>query len=122
MTGTTDDDYKHAKCYANTRGGCSSRISGEHYVSHGLIKLYGNNDPAFTIQHTNSASNFCDRSGLLMICLDRSSEDSIAPMTALTNSLCRGRRRTGPRSCFAPAAAGCRPLFEPLVDTLTTTS
>lgn len=45
------DDYKHAKCYANTRGGCSTKISGEHYVSHGLIKLYGGNDPDFTVQH-----------------------------------------------------------------------
>lgn len=45
------DDYKHPKCYANTRGGCSTKISGEHYVSHGLIKLYGDNDPNFTIQH-----------------------------------------------------------------------
>jgi hypothetical protein len=44
-------DYKHAKCYANTRGGCSAKISGEHYVSHGLVKLYGDNDPDFTIQH-----------------------------------------------------------------------
>jgi len=45
------DDYRHPKCYANTRGGCSTKISGEHYVSHGLIKLYGKNDPDFTIQH-----------------------------------------------------------------------
>jgi hypothetical protein len=45
------DDYRHPKCYANTRGGCSTKISGEHYVSHGLIKLYGGNDPDFTIQH-----------------------------------------------------------------------
>jgi hypothetical protein len=45
------DDYKHPKCYANTRGGCSTKISGEHYVSHGLLKLYGENDPKFTIQH-----------------------------------------------------------------------
>ena len=45
------DDYKHAKCYANTRGGCSTKTSGEHYVSHGLIKLYGGNDPDFTVQH-----------------------------------------------------------------------
>jgi len=45
------DDYRHPKCYANTRGGCSTKISGEHYVSHGLIKLYGNNDPDFTVQH-----------------------------------------------------------------------
>jgi hypothetical protein len=45
------DDYRHPKCYANTRGGCSTKISGEHYVSHGLIKLYGDGDPDFTIQH-----------------------------------------------------------------------
>jgi hypothetical protein len=45
------DDYRHPKCYANTRGGCSTKISGEHYVSHGLIKLYGKNDPHFMIQH-----------------------------------------------------------------------
>jgi hypothetical protein len=45
------DDFKHPKCYANTRGGCSSTISSEHYVSHGLIKLYGKNDPSFRIQH-----------------------------------------------------------------------
>lgn len=45
------DDYKHPKCYANTRGGCSSTISGEHYVWHGLIKLYSDNDPKFTVQH-----------------------------------------------------------------------
>ncbi|BBZ38250.1 MULTISPECIES: hypothetical protein [Mycobacterium] len=45
------DDYRHPKCYAKTRGGCSTKISGEHYVSHGLIKLYGKNDPGFTIQH-----------------------------------------------------------------------
>ena len=45
------DDYKHPKCYANTRGGCSTKISGEHYVSLGLIKLYESNDPDFTIQH-----------------------------------------------------------------------
>ncbi|TDL06724.1 hypothetical protein EUA04_18710 [Mycolicibacterium obuense] len=45
------DDFKHPKCYANTRGGCSSTISGEHYVSHGLIKLYQDNDPAHRVQH-----------------------------------------------------------------------
>lgn len=44
-------DYKHPKCYANTYGGCSTKISGEHYVSLGLLKLYGEDDPAFTIQH-----------------------------------------------------------------------
>jgi hypothetical protein len=49
MTQEADDDYKHPKCYANTRGG--TKISGEHHVSLGLIKLYGDNDPDFTIQH-----------------------------------------------------------------------
>nr|WP_090280582.1 hypothetical protein [Mycolicibacterium komanii]CRL76709.1 hypothetical protein CPGR_04577 [Mycolicibacterium komanii] len=51
MTEKVGNDYKHPKCYANTRGGCSSKISGEHYVSLGLIKLYGRNDPDYTIQH-----------------------------------------------------------------------
>jgi hypothetical protein len=45
------DDYRHPKCYANTRGGCSTKISGEHYVSLGLINLYKTDDPDFTIQH-----------------------------------------------------------------------
>lgn len=51
MTEDTNNDYRHPKCYANRYGGCSTKISGEHYVSHGLIKLYGGNDPGFTIQH-----------------------------------------------------------------------
>jgi hypothetical protein len=51
MPDAADADFQHPKCYANTRGGCSTKISGEHYVSLGLIKLYGNNDPDFTIQH-----------------------------------------------------------------------
>ena len=38
---------------------------------------------------TNSASSFCDRSGLLRIWVERSSEDSIAPITAPRNSVCR---------------------------------
>ena len=45
------DDYRHPKCYVNTRGGCSTKISGEHYVSHGLLKLYGDNDPNLKVQH-----------------------------------------------------------------------
>jgi hypothetical protein len=35
---------------------------------------------------TNSARNFCDRSGLLRICVDKSSEEAMAPITAPTNS------------------------------------
>jgi hypothetical protein len=26
----SDPDFRHPKCYANTRGGCSKKISGEH--------------------------------------------------------------------------------------------
>lgn len=41
MTTTGDDPtYQHPRCYANTRGGCSTKISGEHFVSHSLIELY----------------------------------------------------------------------------------
>ena len=46
-----DEGYRHPKCYANTRGGCSTKISGEHFVSHGLIKLYGFDDPDLKIRH-----------------------------------------------------------------------
>lgn len=49
----TVSDYAHPKCYANTRGGCSERISGEHYVSHALIKLFTFDDPDVTISHNN---------------------------------------------------------------------
>jgi hypothetical protein len=27
-----DSDFQHPKCYANTRGGCSTKISGEHFI------------------------------------------------------------------------------------------
>ncbi|WP_039803706.1 hypothetical protein [Nocardia araoensis] len=47
----TPDDYKHPRCYTNLHGGCSTRISGEHYLSHSLIKLYTWDDPSVTIQH-----------------------------------------------------------------------
>lgn len=47
-----DPNYKHPKCYANTRAGCSTRISGEHYISHALIKLYTFDDPEVTLQPT----------------------------------------------------------------------
>lgn len=45
------DDYRHPKCYANLHGGCSSKISGEHFVSHSLIKLYTFDDPEIKILH-----------------------------------------------------------------------
>lgn len=51
MTDVAEDDYRHPKCYANTRGGCCTKISGEHYVSLGLIRLYSDEDPEFTLRH-----------------------------------------------------------------------
>ncbi|OUS94398.1 hypothetical protein CA951_18550 [Rhodococcus sp. NCIMB 12038] len=48
----TDPSYVHPKCYANTRGGCSTTISGEHYISHALIRLYTFDDPGVRIQPT----------------------------------------------------------------------
>lgn len=51
MTDAPDSNYRHKKCYANTRGGCSKTISGEHFISHSLIKLYGFDDPDLKIKH-----------------------------------------------------------------------
>jgi hypothetical protein len=39
MTTGPDPNYRHPKCYANLHGGCSTKISGENYISHSLIKL-----------------------------------------------------------------------------------
>lgn len=50
-TAAPDPNYRHPKCYANTRGGCSTKVSGEHFISHSLIKLYGFDDPTLTIKH-----------------------------------------------------------------------
>jgi hypothetical protein len=46
-----EPSFRHPKCYANTRGGCSTKISGEHFISHSLIKLYGFDDPTLMIKH-----------------------------------------------------------------------
>jgi hypothetical protein len=51
MTTASGPNFRHQKCYANTRGGCSTTISGEHFVSHSLIKLYGFDDPTMTLKH-----------------------------------------------------------------------
>jgi hypothetical protein len=51
MVAASDPNYRHLKCYANTRGGCSTKISGEHFISHSLIKLYSFDDPTLTIKH-----------------------------------------------------------------------
>lgn len=52
MTGD-DPNYQHPKCYANLHGGCSTTISGEHYFSHSMIKLYTFNDPEVKIMHNH---------------------------------------------------------------------
>jgi len=49
--GNPESDFRHAKCYANTRGGCSRKLSGEHFISHCLIKLYSFDDPDLKIKH-----------------------------------------------------------------------
>ena len=46
MTTAPDPNYRHPKCYANLHGGCSTKISGEHYISHSLIKLYMLDEPS----------------------------------------------------------------------------
>lgn len=46
-----ESDYRHQKCYANTRGGCSTKVSGEHFISECLIKLYTFGDPNVKIKH-----------------------------------------------------------------------
>jgi hypothetical protein len=51
MTATPDPDYRHQKCCANLKGGCSTKISSEHYISHSLIKLYTFDDPAVRVKH-----------------------------------------------------------------------
>jgi hypothetical protein len=37
-----DTGFMHAKCYAAALGGCSTKISGEHPISHGALKLWAN--------------------------------------------------------------------------------
>lgn len=83
MTG----DYRHPKCYLNLHGGCSTKISGEHYVSHGLINLYTFNDPTAKILHDNglgiphpvSPSKFVAN----VLCVDHNTSLSPADAAAL---------------------------------------
>jgi hypothetical protein len=53
MTDAPDANYRHRRCYANIHGGCSTKISGEHYISHSLIKLYTFDDPKVELKHNN---------------------------------------------------------------------
>jgi hypothetical protein len=48
-----DPNFRQPKCYANKYGGCSKTISGEHYISHALLKLYSFGDESVTIKHDN---------------------------------------------------------------------
>ncbi|MGE2835129.1 hypothetical protein [Mycobacterium sp. SMC-4] len=48
-----DPNFQHPKCYANLHGGCSKKISGEHYFSHSMIKLYTFDDPQVKIMHNH---------------------------------------------------------------------
>ena len=48
-----DASYQHPKCYLNKYGGCSKEKSGEHFISHGLIKLYSFDDPDVKVKHDN---------------------------------------------------------------------
>src|SRR5512142_2003552 len=53
MTTAPDPNYRHPKCYANLHGGCSTKISGEHYISHSPIKLYTFDDPDVKVKHSH---------------------------------------------------------------------
>lgn len=49
----TDGDlnFKNSKCYVNTYGGCSRRISGEHFITHSIINLYSFGDKDVKVKH-----------------------------------------------------------------------
>lgn len=46
-----DPHFKHPKCYLNKYGGCSTKISGEHFVTHSIIKLQSFDDPNVKVKH-----------------------------------------------------------------------
>ena len=73
MTDDPDPNYRHPKCYANLHGGCSTKISGEHYISHSLIKLYTFDDPTVKVKHDNGF-------GI---------RQSVSPKNFVVNALCR---------------------------------
>lgn len=50
-TGDNDPDFKHPKCYVNRHGGCSRTISGEHFITHSIIKLYSFGDDDVKVKH-----------------------------------------------------------------------
>ena len=66
MTAAPDPNYRHQRCYGNLHGGCSTKISGEHYISHSLNELYTFDDPEgcaqaqqrFGIQHPVKPKDF----------------------------------------------------------------
>ncbi|MUL65401.1 hypothetical protein BOO86_13060 [Mycobacterium sp. CBMA 234] len=46
-----DPNYQHPKCYNNLHGRCSTKISGENYISHSPIKLDTFNDSSARLMH-----------------------------------------------------------------------
>lgn len=52
MVDPIDPEFRNPKCYANVYGGCSPKISREHFISHSLIKLYSFDDPDLRIRHS----------------------------------------------------------------------
>lgn len=51
MSTPPDPNFKHPKCYLNRYGGCSRKISGEHFITHSIIKLYSFDDPNVKVKH-----------------------------------------------------------------------
>jgi hypothetical protein len=57
MTAAPDPNYRHQRCYGNLHGGCSTKVSGEHYISHSLIELYTFDDPKVALKHNNGSAS-----------------------------------------------------------------
>lgn len=77
-------------CQSSVPRGCSRVVSVEAVAEH---ECTVDQQPWLWLRYTPGRSSprcFWARSGLLRICADRSVEDSVAPMTALTNSFYRG--------------------------------
>lgn len=43
-------DYRHPRCYASILGGCSTKISLEHYISHSVLKLLSDSDGMLPVE------------------------------------------------------------------------
>ncbi|MCV7301351.1 hypothetical protein H7J93_17170 [Mycobacterium barrassiae] len=71
-TANDDPNYRNPKCYVNTYGGCSRKISGEHFITHSIIKLYSFGDDDVTVKHDNG----------------RGIREFVSPKKFVTNILC----------------------------------